>query len=150
MITHPIFVHVKHWAKVGRGLIRRIITFPCDDKYQPSNTTRVHDLCTVWWAKFEKNNKVRHNMTAVSTVCICFFSSNIYVLHSGRGGHIHETKLPMQDLELNVRYLIMVSSPPILHSQQLSILIRVKQIGALVLELTASLRGTRSKDASFE
>ena len=33
-------------AKVGRGLIRGILKFPCDDHYRPSNVTWAHDLCT--------------------------------------------------------------------------------------------------------
>ena len=44
--------------RVGRGLIRGIVTFPCDDHYQPSNTTWVRYLFSlaVWWAKLEKDD----------------------------------------------------------------------------------------------
>ena len=35
-----------HWAKVGRGLIRGIVTLLCDDHYRPPNATWARDLCT--------------------------------------------------------------------------------------------------------
>ena len=57
---------------MGRGLIRGILTFPCDDHYRPSNATWARDLCifslAVWWAKLEKNDKVRHTMTQIASL----------------------------------------------------------------------------------
>ena len=40
----PPPVHASIWAKAGRGLIRGILTFPCDDHYRPSKATLAHDL----------------------------------------------------------------------------------------------------------
>ena len=53
---------------MGRGLIHGILTFPCDDHYRPSNATWARDLCAVWWAKLEENDKVRHNMTQIASL----------------------------------------------------------------------------------
>ena len=59
----------------------------------------------VWWAKLEKNNKVRHNVTqiasllAVATVFIDLWNP----FYCQGGGLIHETKLPMQELELKMQ-----------------------------------------------
>ena len=41
----PPSVHGQKWA-MGRGLIRGILIFPCNDHYQPSNATWVRNLCT--------------------------------------------------------------------------------------------------------
>ena len=63
----------------------------------------------VWWAKFEKNDKVRHNMTqiasflAVATVFIDLWSP----FYSQGGGLMCETKLPMQELELKMKWGLM-------------------------------------------
>ena len=59
----------------------------------------------VWWAKLEKNDKVRHIMTliasllAVATVFIDLWTP----FYSQGGGLIRETKLPMQELELEMQ-----------------------------------------------
>ena len=63
---------------------------------------------TVWWAKLEKNDKVRDNMTQIASLLvvatvftwIMVIKLNVYILQSGRGGLIRETKLSMQELEL--------------------------------------------------
>ena len=87
-------------SKVGRE--HGIITFPCDDHYRLSNTTWACDLCTFsgcQWAKLEKNNKVRHNMTqiacllAVATVFAWFLGSNIYILQSEGGLYARQNYL---------------------------------------------------------
>ena len=58
----------------------------------------------VWWAKLEKNDKVRHNMTqiasllAVATVFVDLWAP----FYSQGGGLIRETKVPMQELELKM------------------------------------------------
>ena len=64
----------------------------------------------VWWAKLEKNDKVRHNMTqiasllAVATVFVDLCQIMGSILQSGRGGGlIRETKVPMQELELKMQ-----------------------------------------------
>ena len=96
-------------CKVGRGLIRGILTFPCDDHYRPSNTTWARDLCTVlslavWWAKLEKNNKVRHIVTQIASLLAVatVFIDLLTPFYSQGGGLIRETKLPMQELELKM------------------------------------------------
>ena len=59
----------------------------------------------VWWAKFEKNDQVRHNMTqmasllAVATVFVDLWAP---FYSQGGGGLIRETKVPMQELELKM------------------------------------------------
>ena len=59
----------------------------------------------VWWAKLEKNNKVRHIMTqiasllAVATIVIVLWPP----FYSQGGGRICETKLLMQELELKMQ-----------------------------------------------
>ena len=59
---------------------------------------------TVRWAKLEKNDKVRHNMTqiasllAVATVFVEIWAP----FYSQGGGLIRETKVPMQELELKM------------------------------------------------
>ena len=62
----------------------------------------------VWWAKLEKNDKVRHivsqiaSLLAVATVFIDLWTP-FYSQEGGRGGLIRETKLPMQELELKMQ-----------------------------------------------
>ena len=59
----------------------------------------------VWWAKLEKNDKVRHIVTqtarllAVATVFIDLWTH----FTVREGGLIRETKLPMQELELKMQ-----------------------------------------------
>ena len=56
---------------MGRGLIRGILTFPCDDHYRPPNARgRAISVLSlaVWWAKLEKNDKVRHVMTQIASL----------------------------------------------------------------------------------
>ena len=56
---------------MGRGLIRGILTFSCDNDYQPSMPRgRAISVLShaVWWAKLEKNDKVRHNMTQIASL----------------------------------------------------------------------------------
>ena len=62
--------------RVGRGLIRGIVTFSCDDHYRLSNTMWARDLFSlaVWWAKFEKDDIVYMtqiaSLLAIATVFI--------------------------------------------------------------------------------
>ena len=72
---------------MGRELIRRIRTFPCDDHYRPSNATWARDLYTFsgsLMGKTRENDEVRHNMTqiasllAVATICLGY---GLYYLH---------------------------------------------------------------------
>ncbi len=39
------------------------------------------------------------SLLVVATVFVALWTLNIYILQSERGGLIHETKLPMQELE---------------------------------------------------
>ena len=61
----------------------------------------------VWWAKLEKNDKVRHIVTqiasllAVATVFLDLWTP--FYSQGGGGGLIRETKLPMQELELKMQ-----------------------------------------------
>ena len=90
---------------MGRGLIRGILTFPCDDHYRPPNARgRAISVLSlaVWWAKLEKNDKVRHMMTQIASLLAV---ATTYGLHFTvrEGGLIRETKLPMQELELKMQ-----------------------------------------------
>ena len=62
-------------------------------------------LCTVWWAKLEKNDKVRHNMTQIASLLAIATVLLTYGLHFivREGGLIRETKVPMQELELKMQ-----------------------------------------------
>ena len=78
---------------MGRGLIRGILTFPCDDHYRPPNATwrtiSVHSLA-VWLAKLEKKDEVRRIMTqigsllAVATVLLTYGLH--FIVREGGGG----------------------------------------------------------------
>ena len=59
----------------------------------------------VWWAKLEKNDKVRHIVTQIaSLLAVATFFVDLWVLFFCQGGGlICETKLPMQELELKVQ-----------------------------------------------
>ena len=60
----------------------------------------------VWWAKLEKNDKVRHIMTQIaSLLAIATVFIDVWTLFysQGGGGLICETKLPMQELELKMQ-----------------------------------------------
>ena len=59
----------------------------------------------VWWAKLEKNDKVRHNMTQIASllaVATVFVDLWAPFYSQGGGGLIRETKVPMQELELKM------------------------------------------------
>ena len=49
-----------NWAKLGRGLIHEIVTFPPDNHYRSSNVIRVRNLCTFSGCLKAKNDEVRH------------------------------------------------------------------------------------------
>ena len=56
---------------MGRGLIRGILTFPCDYHYRPLNATWARDLCTFSGClvgKTRENNKARHTMTQIASL----------------------------------------------------------------------------------
>ena len=71
----------------SRGLIRGILTFPCDDHSRPSNATWARDLCTFSGTKLEKNNKVRYNMTQIaSLLAVAVFIDSWAPFYSQGGG----------------------------------------------------------------
>ena len=55
----------------------------------------------VWWAKLEKNDEVRHNMTQIASL-LAVFVDLWAPFYSQGGGLIRETKVPMQELELKM------------------------------------------------
>ena len=60
----------------------------------------------VWWAKLEKNDKVRHIVTQIASllaVATVFIDSWTPFYSQGGRGLIRETKLPMQELELKMQ-----------------------------------------------
>ena len=103
----PPFVHARIGQKWGGGLYAgsshfRVTTIT-DRRMPRGRAISVLSISlAVWWAKLEKNDKVRHNMTqiasllAVATVFIDLWTP----FYSQGGGLIRETKLPMQELEL--------------------------------------------------
>ena len=76
---------------------------PLHFHYQLSNATWACDLCTFLVGKTRENDKERHNVTqiasllAVATVFIDIQTP--FYSQGGGGGLIHETKLPMQELD---------------------------------------------------
>ena len=80
-------------GKNGKGFIRGILSFPCDDHYRPSNATWARDLCAFSGClmnKTRENQQNKHNMTqvasllALATVLMGLWALNIYILQSGR------------------------------------------------------------------
>ena len=60
----------------------------------------------VWWAKLEKNDKVKHIMTQIASllaVATVFIDLWTPFYSQGGGGLICKTKLPMQELELKMQ-----------------------------------------------
>ena len=95
---------------MGRGLIRGILTFPCDDHYRPPNATWARDLCTFSGCLVgktrRKNDKVRHIVTQIASllaVATVFIDLWTPFYSQGGGGLIREAKLPMQELELKMQ-----------------------------------------------
>jgi hypothetical protein len=82
-------------AKLGRGLIRGIMTLPYDDQYQLQN------LCTFSGCLTGKiREKVRPQMASLLAVPV---ATVVWTpISSQKGGRIRETKLPMQELELKM------------------------------------------------
>ena len=76
------------------------------DRRMPRGRTISVLSLAVWWAKLEKNDKVRHNVTqiarllAVATVFIDLWTP---FYSQGERGLIHATKLPVQELELKMQ-----------------------------------------------
>ena len=105
----PPFVHARIGQKWGGGLYAgskhfRVTTIT--DRRMPYGRAISVLSLAIWWAKLEKNNKVRHNMTqiasllAVATVIIDLWTP---FYSQGGGGLIRETKLPLQELELKMQ-----------------------------------------------
>ena len=92
---------------MGRGPIRGILTFLCDDHYRLSNATWVRELyfLAAWWAKLAKNDDVRHNMTQIA--CLLAVATVFVDLWISGEGLIHQTKLPLQELELKMQERLM-------------------------------------------
>ena len=94
----PIFVHASIWQKRGGRLIHGILTFPCDDHYRLLGQA-------ISGGQNLKNNKVRHIMTQIASLLVAatvftrLMICNVCVLQ----WLIRETKLPMQELELQCR-----------------------------------------------
>ena len=98
-------------GKSGEGLIRGILTFPCDDHYRPPNITWARDLCTFSGCLVGKTREKRQSkaycdthiasLLAVATVFIDLWTP--FYSQGGGGGLIRETKLPMQELELKMQ-----------------------------------------------
>ena len=56
----------------------------------------------VWWAKLEKNDKVRHIMTQIaSLLAIATVFIDVWTLFYSQG--LYARKLPMQELELKMQ-----------------------------------------------
>ena len=105
----PPFVHTRIGQKWGGGLYAGSLHFrvtTITDRRMPCGRVISVLSLAVWWAKLEKNDKVRHNMTQIASLLavatdICQIMGSI--LQSGRGGLICETKVPMQELELKMQ-----------------------------------------------
>ena len=60
----------------------------------------------VWWAKLEKNDKVRHMTQIASLLAVATVFIDLWTPFYSQGagvGLIRETKLPMQELELKMQ-----------------------------------------------
>ena len=90
---------------MGRGLIRGILTFrvtTITDHQTPCGHAISVLSLAVWWAKLEKNNQVRHNVTQITSLLAV--ATDLWTpFYSQGAGLIRETKLPMQELELKIQ-----------------------------------------------
>ena len=103
-------MHARIGQKWGGGLYARSLHFcvmTITDRQIPRGRAISVFSLAYWWAKLEKNDKVRHNMTqiasllAVATVFIDLWTP--FYSRGGGGGLILETKVPMQELELKMQ-----------------------------------------------
>ena len=92
---------------MGRGLIRGILHFrvtTITDRRMPRGRAISVLSLAVWWAKLEKNDKVRQNMTQIaSLIAVATIFVDLWAPFYGQGGGlIRKTKVPMQELELKM------------------------------------------------
>ena len=105
----PPFVHARIGQKWGGGLYAgslhlRVTTIT--DRRMPRGRAISLLSLAVWWAKLEKNDKVRHNMTQIaSLLAVAAVFVDLWAPFTVRegGGLIRETKVPMQELELKMQ-----------------------------------------------
>ena len=102
-------MHARIGQKWGGGLYAGSLHFrmtTITDRRMPRGRAMSVLSLTVWWANLEKNDKVRHDMTQIASllaVATVFIDLWAPFYSQGGGGLIHETKLPMQELELKMQ-----------------------------------------------
>ena len=105
----PPFVHARIGQKWGGGLYAGSLHFrvtTITDRRMPRGRAISVLSLAVWWAKLEKNDKVRHNMTQIASllaVATVFVDLWAPFYSQGGGGLIREIKVPMQELELKMQ-----------------------------------------------
>ena len=91
-------MHASIGQKWGGGLYVGSLPLPM------SNAMWAHNLCTFSGCLIGEINKVKHNMTSLLAVATDFIGLwTLIYCQGGGGGFMHETKLPMQELELKVQ-----------------------------------------------
>ena len=92
----PPFVHARIGQKWGGGLcagsLHFRVTTVTDGRMPRGRAISVLSLA-VWWAKLEKNNKVRHNMTQIASllaVATVFIDLWTLFYSQGRGAYTRD------------------------------------------------------------
>ena len=105
------FSACQHWAKLGRGLIRGIVTFLYDDHYRPMKATWVSNLCTFSSCLMGKTQQKRQSKAYYQLVCqlqlLLLLAYGLQYLHfilrEGEGLYARKIKIRMQELKLKVQ-----------------------------------------------
>ena len=100
-------MHARIGQKWGGGLYAGSLHFrvtTITDRRMPRGRAISVLSLAVWWAKLEKNDKVRHNMTQIASL-LAVATVFVDLWAPFYRGLIRETKVPMQEPERSFRSL---------------------------------------------